>query len=285
MKLGNVINGRGPIVDDEEEDMPVNQSKQARMSNMNMMMGMGGGVHPMQMGSMPSWNGPWGNVNPMGQMFNGSQYMLPQAPPDPTVIAAHQQAMMIAKQAYQMAVAQQAAAAAGDEWERGSAAGGFAGRSMFGGGMPNTPMPPYGMGMGGMGMGGMGMGMNMNMMGMGSNWSSAASAAFPSSARSMYGGMSASRSEYGGSNGGPGWNTSKSSYGESFGPPTGRPPKPGMAERESNRVPPVPPVPLQAQASSSGKASGGRTRTTSQPSSTRSGGQRKVPPPSSWKGS
>ncbi|KIL71363.1 hypothetical protein M378DRAFT_65690, partial [Amanita muscaria Koide BX008] len=33
IELGNVINGRGPIVDDEEEeDMPINQPTQARMS-------------------------------------------------------------------------------------------------------------------------------------------------------------------------------------------------------------------------------------------------------------
>jgi serine/arginine repetitive matrix protein 2 len=40
---------------------------------------------------------------------------------DSTFLAAHQHAMAIAKQTYQMAVAQQAMAAAADEWERGSA--------------------------------------------------------------------------------------------------------------------------------------------------------------------
>jgi hypothetical protein len=41
------------------------------------------------------------------------------------MMAAHQQAMMFAKQAYQMAVAQQAMAAAAEEWERGSALSGI----------------------------------------------------------------------------------------------------------------------------------------------------------------
>ncbi|KAK2464895.1 hypothetical protein APHAL10511_002971 [Amanita phalloides] len=289
IELGNVINGRRPIVDDEDEDMPINQSMPGRMPSMNPMMGMGNGMHPMPMGSMPSWNGPWGNT--MGQqMLNPSQYMLPPVP-DPGLLAAHQQAMMIAKQAYQMAVAQQAAVAAGDEWERGSVVSGYGGGSMFGGGrMPAGPMSsPYGMG----GMGGMGMGMNMNMMNMGSNWSSAGSTAFPPSSRSMFGGISASRSEYGGGGaggggggGGGGWNSARSTYGEPFGPPTGRAPKLGMSDRdwrEPGHMPPVPPVPPQ-QASSAGRTSA-RTRTSSQPSSVKSAGQRRPAPPSSWKGS
>ncbi|KAM6498835.1 hypothetical protein JOM56_006783 [Amanita muscaria] len=267
IELGNVINGRGPIVDDEEEeDMPINQPTQARMSTLNPMMAMGGGMHPMQMGSVPSWNGPWSS--PMGQqpMMNGPQYMFPPAA-DPSLLAAHQQAMMIAKQAYQLAVAQQAAVAAGDEWERGSVASGFSG---FGRGMPGSHMtPPYGMGMN----------MNMNMMAMGHNWPSGNSGIFPSSARSMFGGISSSRSEYGGTAGGGGWNSSKSTYGEAFGPPTGRIPKPGTTERERGHFPPIPPIPPQAQQASSRTTGSPRPRTTSQPTS-----RTRKSPPSSWKG-
>lgn len=72
---------------------------------------------------------------------------IPQLPPNatPALIAAHQQAMMIAKQTYQMAVAQQAFQAANDEWERGSTATGY-------GGTPSVQMPMQ-----------MGMGMQMPM--------------------------------------------------------------------------------------------------------------------------
>lgn len=59
--------------------------------------------------------------NPMLQ-----QFMPPPPPPQGTdthLLAAHHHAMMAAKQAYQLAVAQQAMQAAGDEWERGSTLG------------------------------------------------------------------------------------------------------------------------------------------------------------------
>ena len=133
---------------------------------------------------------PWQGIqNPvMPGMFNmgvnPSQFFVPPtAPPsDPSFFAAHQQAMMVAKQAYQMAVAQQAMAAAGDEWERGSNVGGF--------------------GAAGMGVGsGMGMGWMPPM--------------FSMSAQSMYAGSSVG----GGSNVGVGWGSS-SVYGETFGPAT-----------------------------------------------------------------
>ncbi|KAF8633570.1 hypothetical protein AX15_001367 [Amanita polypyramis BW_CC] len=288
IELGNVINGRGPVDDDDEdENMPINQSMQAHMAAMNPMMGVGSGAHPMQMGSVPSWNGNWGNPMGQQQMLNAPQFMFPQGPADPTLFAAHQHAMMIAKQAYQMAVAQQAVAAAGDEWERGSVVSGYGGGNMYGGGMPGGPMAsPYGMRMGGMGMN---MNMNMMGMGMGSNWSSAGSGIFPASSRSMFGGINATRSEYGGGGGGGGWSSSRSTYGESFGPPTGRATRAGVPDRdwrESGHAPPVPPIPPHAQANSGGRTSAAsRTRTTSQPASPRSTGQRKVPPPSSWKGS
>lgn len=100
-------------LDDEDPTMGMN----ARMSVMNPMMGMGMGMglpQPMMMGS------PWiPQPNPMLQ-----QFMPPPVQNNgPHLIAAHQHAMMAAKQAYQLAVAQQAMQAAGDEWERGSSLG------------------------------------------------------------------------------------------------------------------------------------------------------------------
>ncbi|KAK0450560.1 uncharacterized protein EV420DRAFT_1646480 [Desarmillaria tabescens] len=252
IELGNVINGRGPIVDDDEDDTPINQINSARMGTMGPMMGgpmMGFG------GPAPGWNGwpaPMMNMNMNPQMLSPAQFMAPPIPPpgDPAFFAAHQQAMMYAKQAYQMAVAQQAMAAAGDEWERSSAIGG----SVYGG---------FG--------------------GAGAGWSSGASMIFPSSSQSMYGGGGGgARSEYGGGGGGGGgrWSSSQSVYGESF----------GDRRRRGYAPPPVPPVPSHAQRSSvvvSGK--GGRTRTVSQPANPvrpSSGGTGNSPrraPPSSWK--
>ena len=62
-------------------------------------------------------------------MLPPQQFMFTPPPPnaDPAFLAAHQQAMLVAKQAYQFAVAQQAMQAAGDEWERGSNVSAFAG--------------------------------------------------------------------------------------------------------------------------------------------------------------
>lgn len=91
-----------------------------RLSMMNPMMGVGMGMGlpqqpmPMMMGN------PWvPQPNPMLQQF------MPPPPQntDTQFLAAHQHAMMAAKQAYQLAVAQQAMQAAGDEWERGSTMG------------------------------------------------------------------------------------------------------------------------------------------------------------------
>ena len=81
--------------------------------------------------------------------FGGQQGMFPQPPlnPDPNFLIAHQHAMAIAKQAYQLAVAQQAMAAAGDEWERGSSVSAFGGMGMSPmGGMPGMMPGGYGMG-------------------------------------------------------------------------------------------------------------------------------------------
>lgn len=182
----------------------------------------------------PSW-APW------MQQGQGSPTMMQpnQFGQDATFLAAHQQAMMIAKQTYQMAVAQQAIAAAGDEWERssnvsgfpgaqgfggsayggsvyggggggGSVYGGGGGGSVYGGSVSSMPMNPN-MGMLGMGgYGGMGMG-----MGLPNAWPNGLTV--PSAPRSAYGGFGGAQSDYGGGSGGGGWG-SRSAYGESLGP-------------------------------------------------------------------
>ncbi|RDB19309.1 hypothetical protein Hypma_013440 [Hypsizygus marmoreus] len=296
IELGNVINGRGPIVDDDDDDLPINQMLGGggpRMSTLNPMMTMSSpmpmGFPPPTPGMTPGWNNMnmnmGMNMNP--QMLSPAQFMPPAA--DPNYIAAHQQAMMYAKQAYQMAVAQQAMAAAGDEWERGSSIGGFGGGgSVYGGGLSSASVvgSPYGMGMG---MGGMGM--NMGMQSPGNGWSTG-SVVYPGPARSMYGGISGARSEYGGGGGGGGnWSSSKSSYGESFGPSSNRYSKasssqgrPVYGQRDSGFHPPLPPIPQGNSGSStpSGRGTGPRSRTASQPASP-GRGLRKAPPPSSWK--
>jgi hypothetical protein len=127
------------------------QTQQMQAMGMGMGMGMGPTTPGMQQFNMnPGVYNPMMNMNmPMMQgnpMFNPMManamgmptgFSLPPVPPmpnmmmgmDPSMMAAHQQAMMMAKQAYQMAVAQQAIAAAGEEWERSSNMGGFSGMS------------------------------------------------------------------------------------------------------------------------------------------------------------
>lgn len=115
------MNGSIKLGDDEDPTMGMNP----RMSVMNPMMRMG----PMGLGmgmGMPQQNMP---------MMMGSPWMVQPGPilqqftspppqtTDSQLLAAHQHAMMAAKQAYQLAVAQQAMQAAGDEWERGSTLG------------------------------------------------------------------------------------------------------------------------------------------------------------------
>jgi hypothetical protein len=74
---------------------------------------------------------------------------LPPAP-DASFLAAHQQAMLIAKQTYQMTIAQQALQAANDEWERSSNATAFGMQgSVYGNSAMMGPMN-MGMGMGGL---------------------------------------------------------------------------------------------------------------------------------------
>ncbi|KAF8191823.1 hypothetical protein K438DRAFT_871123 [Mycena galopus ATCC 62051] len=199
IELGNVINGPGPVDDedeDNEEDVTINQGRMGPMMNpMGMGMGMGVPMNNMQMGMQmpmgygtppnamsPGWPG-WGQQQQAGtpNMLSPAQFMVPP-PADPAFYAAHQQAMIIAKQAYQMAVAQQAMAVAGEEWERGSTVGGFAGLgSVYGGGGGSV----YGGGGGSVYGGGSVMG-GMQGMSMG-GWSPGGGQLFPPAPRSMYG--------------------------------------------------------------------------------------------------
>lgn len=271
---------------DDEDDLPINQAMNARISTVNPMMAMSNPVQ-MQMqfagasGSPAAWGGnmsAWPQQRG-AQMLSPAQFMVPP-PADPSFFVAHQQAMMYAKQAYQMAVAQQAMAAAADEWDRNSVMGG----SVYGGASNASVIvspPQYGM---------------MGLGNMGNGWSTG-SVMFPNSSQSVYGGrggISSSRSEYGGASGGMGggnWSSARSSYGESFGPSDRL--RPGMSPgggnrnsgmiRDSGHYPPVPPIPQGHSGSSALNAAKGRGRTTSGPSATNRGAARKAPPPSSWK--
>ncbi|KAF5311797.1 hypothetical protein D9619_002788 [Psilocybe cf. subviscida] len=319
IELGNVVNGRGPILDDDDDDMPINQTLNARMSQMNPMMGMGAtpmmpmGMNPMQMAQnqmqmgqmgfsgspggqqwnmgMPGMNNmnglsPMSAIPGMNQSMLSPQQFMSMVPPpsDPAYLAAHQHAMLVAKQAYQYAVAQQAMAAAADEWERGSTMGGLGGGSVYGGGGS-----VYGGGGGSVYGGGSPSMMNMNMMGGGGGGWGATGSVYGGGARPMFGGsqlgvnemMNSSRSEYGGGGGRPqNWSSSRSSYGESFGPdqharrgPAGatrRAANTNSVARDSGYFPPVPALPA-----SSNKKPGSPSRST---------GARKVAsPPSSWR--
>ncbi|THH08721.1 hypothetical protein EW146_g8902 [Bondarzewia mesenterica] len=249
IELGNVINGKGPIADDDDEET-MNMGPR-----MNMGMGMLG-ANPMMNMSVPMLNVPFptgdfsstasqfstsGPPNPamnmnmgmgMGMGTNMGMGMDPSAMNmNPMMMAAHQQAMMIAKQTYQMAVAQQAMQDAADEWERGSTVSGWGGPSGVRPsvmpntmGMPNGNMGMGNMGMGNMGMGGMfpGMGMGMgglNPGGMNMGWQNGGGMMFPMAPRSMYSGSVYAGSEVGGGGGG-GW-ASRSVFGENFGPSAG----------------------------------------------------------------
>jgi hypothetical protein len=230
---------------------------------------------------------------------------------DPRVFAVHQQAMMIAKHTYQLAVAQQAMRDAAEEWERGSAISGWGGGqssvgapSMLG---MNTNM---GGGGGGGGMGGFpGAAGQFAMPGAGGmGWPGGPMPGFPGNPpRSMYGGNLYAASEIGGGGGGGnragqgGWATS-SVYGESFGAPRDRS---SRAFRQSQM--------MQGPQTGGGHAGGGgatpalkrdsgrpRTRTapsgpSAAPRATNAGTKKRpaeggyglvgtVSPPSSWKG-
>lgn len=265
-----MINGRGPVHldedDDEEDDQPINQTRAGQV-----MVGGGGvpsrlsnlspGSIPTPMGFSPTGATNWGGATPGLSPWP----MISPPTPDATFLAAHQQAMMIAKQAYQMAVAQQAIAAAGEQWERGST-------MSFGGGGPGSP--PFGMSMGGL------------PVSMGGGWSSAGSMIFPSSSRSLYNG-GAAQSEYGGGHGGN-WSSSRSVYGEAFGDHrSSRMISPPHNRTSPGYFPPPPPVPQQQEQQSQMQSNRNpRSRAISQPASpNRSGGARRAPPPSSWKAS
>ncbi|KXN85740.1 hypothetical protein AN958_10923 [Leucoagaricus sp. SymC.cos] len=281
IELGNVINGPGPVVSDDEDDLPIDQAMNTRMSAVNPMMTVG---NPMQMQMQMSYNSApgspatrganlptWPQQNVPPQMLSPAQFMAP-FPADPNFMAAHQQAMMFAKQAYQMAVARQAMAAAADEWDRNSAVGG----SVYGGPTSNASVmmgspSPFNM---------------VNMGGMGNGWSTG-SVTFPNTPQSAYGGISSSRSEYGGGSGGMrsgNWSSARSTYGESFGPSdrarAGNR-NSGMM-RDSGYYPPMPPIPQSYSGGSSSSGARGRGRMTSAPATPSRGAMRKAPP-SSWK--
>ena len=278
-----------------------------RMSTLNPMMGLS---MPMQMGFGRPNSVAWGGnmVQPIG---SPSPYLMPP-PADPNFLAAHQHAMMYAKQAYQMAVAQQAMAAAGDEWERSSSVGGYGGTSMIGASSSSAMISPH---------------FGMMPMGQGYGWSSPSSVYLPSSSRSMYGGpvnssglVSNSRSEYGGVRGPNNWSSSRSSYGESFGPSLdqygrknagtsghaqrdlvsssrlpampaaqsqsgrGSPARSGNGQRDSAHLPSVPPIPSSQFQNGRGSPDGTpRPRTGSQPASPSRSTYGRRAPPSSWK--
>ena len=196
---------------------------------------------------------------------------------DPRVFAVHQQAMMIAKQTYQLAVAQQAMRDAADEWERGSAMSGWTG----GRSSASTPnMLSMGMGlnmnmnMGGGGGGGMGgfpgAAGSFGMSGANSMWPNGGMSGFPgNSARGMYSGYAASEAGGGGggSGGSGGW-TTRSVYGESFGAPRDRP---SRAQRQNDvqiSSSPLGPGSGNGSGGSSlgAKREGGRPRTKTAPS-------------------
>ncbi|OBZ68593.1 hypothetical protein A0H81_11558 [Grifola frondosa] len=242
IELGNVINGRGPAANDDD-DHPLD-GMSTRLSMLNPMMGM----NPMAaINVTPPSPLTW--QQPLPNMLGPSQrYMLPQNA-DPAFLVAHQQAMLAAKHAFQMAVAQQALAAANEEWERGSTAtsafGGFGG---MGGGM---------VGMGGMG--GMGGGMYPGF-GMPGPWPQ--QMMFPSSAQSMYAGsVAGSELGVGLGFGGGGWG-SRSAYGE----PTGYGGGPAVwrnSQFGGFGQPPMPPAP---RSEVGGTRQGQRPRTRTSPS-------------------
>lgn len=216
---------------------------------------------------MPGMLTPHGWTPWQQQMGTGMSGMAPAAQfNDPAFVAAHQRAMLFAKQAYQMAVAQHAIAVAGEEWERGSNGGFGSGGSAYGGSTASVyggagirPTPGPGMGM---------MGMFMPP----GQWHGGP-VMFPGAASMYGGGLSSTQSEFGGASG---W-ASKSAYGDSFGPSSrssylnagssasaygGSAPRPGPTPRQRAQTGAAPP---------------------SSSTSSRSPGRSRVPPPSSWK--
>ncbi|KAH9030302.1 hypothetical protein EDB84DRAFT_1562601 [Lactarius hengduanensis] len=339
IELGKVINGTGPIDDDDDDNNGEDDEDDDRPMNvpprMSMAMGMGMSRNVPFPSAPMGFQGQWPasasapqpfanqfssqsmqnllgasagagmnmaagmNMNPNMNMGGGGMGMV-----DPRMLMAHQQAMMIAKQTYQLAVAQQAMRDAADEWERGSAVSGWGGS---GGGRSSIAAPSV------LGMG-MNMGMNMNgNLGVGpfgmppGAWPAGGGG---SAARSMYAGSVYAASEIGVPSGGGamGWSTTNSVYGESFGAPRDRS---SRAFRQGPGQQQHGPGGAQARESGGGtsgaaKREGARQRTRTAPSS--GGGQQlrasagagggagakrrgeapallgAVSPPSSWKG-
>ncbi|KAG8760110.1 hypothetical protein FRC11_000963 [Ceratobasidium sp. 423] len=199
VELGNVINGPGPIPDDEDEDnmsMGHSQLGHAAIGMMGMGWNQSGFFPPGGAGfggGFPtSQSMPFLHPQMTGQPMPPMGFMPPPPPPGApeAYLQAHQQAMMIAKQTYLSAVAQQAMAAATEQWERSSNMGG----SVYGGSQVSVNM-----GMAGMPMMSMYAGSTYAASayeGSVAGWGSASAYGGPSGPRSVYGGVA--RSELGG---------------------------------------------------------------------------------------
>ncbi|QRV80435.1 hypothetical protein RhiJN_08450 [Ceratobasidium sp. AG-Ba] len=139
VELGNVINGPGPVDDDDEHT----SASHSQMGHGGMgMMGWNQPLFPNMTG-FPSF--PSSQSMPFGPQFSQSMPFIPPPPPpgaSDAYLMAHQQAVMMAKQAYLSAVAQQAVAMATEQWERSSNAGGsvYGGSQMSGMSMMGGPM-------------------------------------------------------------------------------------------------------------------------------------------------
>jgi len=171
IELGNVVNGPPPVDDDDLVPSQQYLGMQGGWAQPGMQMPM-----QMQMPPVPPMYNMGMNMPSPGGY--GMNYPPPLPNSDPSFFAAHQQAMAIAKQTFQYAVAQQALAAANDEWERSSTMTGYGGP---------TPAPQWGYGMG----------MRQSVM-------------LPPMARSMYAGS------VGGASGG--WGGTGTVYGNTFSP-------------------------------------------------------------------
>ncbi|CAE6530643.1 unnamed protein product [Rhizoctonia solani] len=196
VELGNVINGPGPIPDDEDEDMSMGHSQMHAMGMMGMGWNQSGFFPPggagFGSGFPTSQSMPFLHPQMTGQAMPPMGFMPPPPPPGASeaYLQAHQQAMMIAKQTYLSAVAQQAMAAATEQWERSSNMGG----SVYGGSQVSMNMGMMGVPMMGMYAGSAYAASAYE--GSVAGWGSASAYGGPSGPRSVYGG--GARSEFGG---------------------------------------------------------------------------------------
>ncbi|KAJ7598076.1 hypothetical protein C8J56DRAFT_332368 [Mycena floridula] len=125
IELGNVINGRGPIVDDDDDDQPINQAYAGRM---NPLMPQMTGPMSMPMGFQSSGGLEWDEYESMAPNASDASNAESDADSKSYDAATCRSQLFgsspasndVCEQAYQMAVAQHAMAAAADEWERGS---------------------------------------------------------------------------------------------------------------------------------------------------------------------